>query len=121
MKFWSRKNSKLIYDGSRYFHMKMVMSASPYNEDETFPVHLASLGLKNVIEVIPVRLDEAPTMQFIQLKGMCGLLSFCGAFYIFFDSVIGRKWIESSDGFSKVTSEGTSKQSKMSFEIKYLI
>ena len=80
---------------------------SPYNGDETFPVPLASLGLKNVIEIIPLRLDEAPAMQFLQFTGMCGLSSFCSAFYHYFDTAIARKWMESSDDFSKVTGEVT--------------
>lgn len=81
---------------------------------------LASLRLKDVIEVIYLRLDEASAMQFLQLTGMCGLSSSCSAFYYYFDTVIARKWMESSDGFSKVTGKVTSQRSKKSFEINHL-
>ena len=58
--------------------------SSSYNEDETFRVPLASLRLKKVIQIIPLRLDKVPAMKFLQLTGMCGLSSFDSVFYNYF-------------------------------------
>ena len=106
--------------------MEMVMRffydlTHSYNGDEKFPVPLASLRLKDVIEIIPLRLDEAPAIKFIQLTGKCGLSSFCSALYYCFDMVIARKWMESSDEFSIVTGEVTSLSRKKSSEVIYLL
>ena len=51
---------------------------------------------------------------------MCGLSYFCSAFYNYFDRVIARKWMQYSDGFSKVTCEERSLKREYSFEMDYL-
>ena len=78
--------------------------------------------MKKITDVsdIPIRIEGAPSIQFMQSEGTCGLSSFSSAFYEYFNEYIATGWMKNTIDYKTAMSQPVSKRSKKSGVMNYL-
>ena len=61
--------------------------------NSTLDLPIASMKKVTDVNDIPKRLEGAPSIQFIQSAGTCGLSSFSSAFHEYFNKSIASEWM----------------------------
>ena len=67
--------------------------------NSTLELPIKSMRKSMDVEDIPKRELYAPSTQFIQGAGTCGLSSFSSAFYEYFDKFIASEWMKETNEY----------------------
>ena len=67
--------------------------------NSTLELPIASMRKVTDVNDIPKCLEDAPSIQFIQSAGTCGLSSFSSAFYQYFNKSIASNWMKNTNGY----------------------
>ena len=67
--------------------------------------------MKKITDVndIPRKIEGAPSIQFIQSEGTCGLSSFSSAFYEYFNKFIATRWMKNTIDYKTAMSQSVSR------------
>ena len=88
--------------------------------NSTVALPIASMRNSMNVEDIPNREMYAPSIQFIQDAGTCGLSSFSSAFYEYFNKNIASEWMKKTNGYMMAMAAVQGNQSKRSSVMNYL-
>ena len=83
--------------GSEEWYNELIEETN-FNVTKVLPI--ASMKKISDVSDIPIRIEGAPSIQFMQSEGTCGLSSFSSAFYEYFDKFIANEWMKQTKSYS---------------------